>query len=70
MKLFEIAADASTGELIEILNDSEISREEFLLKQDDETCHWDQQDHLVDPKTGEYLHGPDGENIAVKLIWQ
>lgn len=70
MKLFEIAADRDTGELIEILNQSEITQEEYSAKEDDNACHWDHQDHLTDPKTGVRIHGPDGDNIIIKLIWQ
>ena len=70
MKLFVIAADPETGEWIEILNESEISREDYLAMQDDDSCHWDQADNVADPKTGEQVHGPDAaENAALKLVW-
>ena len=68
--LYEIAADRETGKHIEILDRSEVGWTEYLMKMDDDSCHWDHQDNLQDPKTGEWVHGPDGEIIIVKLVWR
>lgn len=70
MKLFEIYTDAETGEWLEIIDEGEISHEEYLATKDDDSCHWDHADSVKDPKTGEQLHGPHAENAAIKLVWK